>query len=225
MISPISFGSIYKVQSSCQSLETKQDNVTQLVDYCYNNGVETIDVMDPKRKEVITTIYSPDDFDEKLESYCAVNGIKYNKCDTVAYKNIKNIEDRVDKPRYGYETVYVEPEKFDEYLYLPGGNAAKCEDDYKRRFKEQCDNEALYAKKVSPSTVKVYFLREGLAKLAKMYGDDYKKEMTIVKIDDSLGNNNQCMYFALRDCGCDKVPIFVDGDTKSFLTILGVLDE
>ena len=149
MISNVSFGSTYKIQS--QNLDKKENRNKHLstLEYCDLHDVDykAKEVWGEKKApftvpsySIETTIVAPDRQDGDLEAFFDVMGIKFKKHSTEDLMNPKAIERRVMDAPKGMKKVKIDADKlFNLIDKQPINNIEHCESDYKKYYKDKTD--------------------------------------------------------------------------------------
>ena len=98
MISPVSFGSTFKVTTTSNQKEMKSFN--KFNDFCQAQGFEKVKTDDSfgangKKWSATTTLVVDDDNDGFVEAFCRASGIKYSKS-LPQDNSVKSISKRVE---------------------------------------------------------------------------------------------------------------------------------
>ena len=238
MISPISFSSTYKVnnedpkafsefQKYALNKEYKDGVKTYLKDRATRKG------MDFKYKAEQTLIV-PDSMDLGVEMYCANRGIKYKKITAEDLLQLESIKSRIRKAPAGYKKVYVDADKLEELSANQSSNLDHCREVYDEHFSDEVDTMIKSGDKITATTLFInpeegYFsFGEGnkrLKKYVETFGiERLNKEQIGLFFCQRTNQPDHCTYFALKDLGMDKIPVYVDKQGYEAGRILGLFD-
>ena len=211
MISKISFGSTYKVKYTSTDSSENFDKFQAFSDYQYKNNAHMILKDEFKNYTYFAerTLVVPDSDDVNVEEYCKNNGIKFTKYTNDELLNKQNVRNRVKEAPKGYVTVDLDVKKFEEVLKeAKHSNVEGCEEDYNKYFKPEME---LLLKRGDEFPTSALFLDSNLSdmeRFVKLYGaKNLRPSIDFAQIGSS---HNHCMYFALRDLGMKKVPVYVN---------------
>ena len=239
MISPISFSSTYKVNN--EDPKAFSEFQKYALNKEYKDGVRTFlkdratrKGMDFKYKAEQTLIV-PDSMDCDVETFCANNGIEYKK---YTKEDLTGIIKEAPK---GLETVFVDADKLEELIKSQMTNIPECEaiyydngkyggTNYYNQINEMINN----GEKIPATTLMInpdgdhLNFEEGNKKLKKFVNSFenhrlYKNQITI-KFMNRTNFPDHCVYFALRNLGLDKIPVYVSEQTGEAGRILGLFE-
>ena len=224
MISPVSFTSTYKVTNQKPNTDVRFNTFKN---YAERKAKQVYFADTVYKKEIIKksffgslpakeeeTLIVPDDFDKKVEEFCARNGIKFEKLYAHDLLDARKIKSRIQEAPRGYRKVEVDSKKFERLVQNQEGNISALKKDYKQFY-----THAVMAKILEGSDFPATILRinpiEGL-------NQDRKTTIDFVKSED----NTDCyIYFMLDDLYLDKIPVYVDDLTYKAGTELGLFIE
>lgn len=232
MISSISFKGTYKVNNENMDAFYKFQKYAGSKEF--EDGVST-KFRDKINKRGINGCYDyfaeqtlivPDSMDNEVETFCANNGIKYTKYETKDLLNPQTIDERIEYPPVGYRKVEVDTEKLEKLIQNQQNNIDHCQSDYNKYYKDKVEN-MLRDGSSFPATTLTIYPRFGSIDDLKHYVDNYgpdrlNENQVIIDFNQETDNPDHCVYFALRDMGLNKVPVYVDDATYEAGSALGL---
>ena len=232
MISPISFGSTYKLQPIND--EAKSKGYQQTMAYCQKNQIsskeEYIHQYNKQSGQyyfaLTSTIVAPDDKDAKIEKILNNYGINFYKLDTKELTKPLKIESRIAPPQNGYKIAKINSEKLNEYLKEQDGNFEHCEKDYKKYYKEDVNFMLKSGDMVIAPTLYITPSgdKESFIEYVNIFGANHLNPNTVFfDLDQRTDNPDHCMYFAMKDAGMKDIPVYLNKDSYDVAKTLGLL--
>lgn len=211
MLSPISFTSRYRITNN------NGENIDpNAVHYGFNHAPE-------KLQSNITGIVNgdnlecqvPDYLDLELENFCASRGIKLIKRTegtepkTEDLLKPESIKSRIKEASEGFEKVEINTKKLKELERINStySNLRYCEDRYYYLHKDKINEMLKSGDDIPASTLYIYKVPNTNHYSVDFFGKDH----------------DQYVYFALKDLGMKKVPVYVNEETKEACKILGLI--
>ena len=230
----VSFGSTFKIKGS-------QDYVSEikLVNFCDKNDLEyssKIEVVKPAKSfsdepiyDVKTSIISPDNKDNLVETYLKNKGIKFKKINTSDLLDKKKIESRIKDAPKGMKLVKVDVKKLDDLRLNQDENIVFCEDDYDACYKDSVNLMIKSGDKITPTTLCIKptgeTVDETVNYINKFGSDNLNKDQLLFVFSQRTNEPDHCTFFGMKDLGMDKVPVYVDKDTFKIGNALGILKK
>lgn len=226
MISPVSFGSIYKVHSTNLSDPTNAKRYFDMLDYCDTFKIPTItdEITDRKGSSydvptysIMTTITTEDNYDKTMETFFRNNGIQFKKFSTEALKDPKAISSRVADAPEGMKKVFVNPDRLFELLeHQKHNNIEHCERTYEKYFKEETKLMIRSGEKFPTTTLYIssnQTTNDFLDYVEKYGHENVNDNVLAIDFSQRTGAPDHCMYFALIDAELKEIPVYVNEDT------------
>lgn len=229
----ISFGSTYVVKnihpekfSKFQSMAHFEEDVNpDKTQFFIESKLE-----DKKRLLFSTkgTLVAPDNRDSSIESYCAIHGIQYTKHETKDLMNPESIKSRIAEPPKGMKLVEINSKKLEELSRRQDSNLLHCNIDYDNYFKNKLETILKKGDNISVSTL--YLTPNGSSdedfiKYVESWGPDLlNSNQLFICLAQNTDEPDQCMYFALKELGMNKIPVYVNEQTHVLCEKLGLLD-
>lgn len=212
MISQISFGSTYKVKYTSSDKKSDFEKFSKFGEYPVTEGSSMIlkDKFKNCDYSAERTLVVPESQDKNVEDYCKKYGIKFEKLTKEDLLNENNVRSRIENAPKGYEKVNLNVEKFEELVNsAEESNVKGCEEDYNKYYKEEMD---LMLKSGDTFPTSTLFidpnLNDDFDRYVSLYGTkSLKPDISFAQITPN--HHEHCMYFALRDLGMKKVPVYV----------------
>ena len=213
MISKVSLGSTYKVQYNSNDKNANFEKFSAFGDYPYTEG-SLMTLKDKFKRDnyfAERILIVPDSQDKDVEAYCKRYGIEFVKHTNDELLNPQNVISRIENAPRGYTKVNLDVEEFEKLLNrTKESNVKGCEEDYNKYFKQEMDFMLKSGDKI-PATA--LFIDSNLYgdfdRFVNLYGAKNVKP-TIDFAQISPNHHEHCMYFALRDLGMKKVPVYVN---------------
>jgi len=211
MLSPISFTSTYKVNNQRPNTDNKvnifkkfaqKESRTVFGAYTVSRQ-ETIRKSypgntDTKREETLIVF---DDYDKDVEEFCKSYGIKFEKLYTHDLLDARKVKLRIQDAPRGYQKVDVDSAKLEEFIKTEQSNIPSLEKDYCNGLNIITRIDLLEGSNIPATTLRIT--------PPELYSND-SRTVDFVKTDD----NTDCYtYFALKDTGLNKIPMYVDNIT------------
>lgn len=232
MISPVSFGSTYKLQPINDDAKAK--GYQQVMSYCDKNHISNKEEYTHQYNKqsglyyfaLTSTIVAPDNKDEKIEKILNNYGINFYKLDSKEITKPLKIESRIAPPQEGYKLAKVNSERISEYLKEQNGNFEHCEKDYNKFYKEDTDfmlksGDVIIAPTlyITPSDNK-----DALTEYVNVFGsDNLNPGAVFFDLGQRSDYPDHCMYFAFKDAGMKNIPVYLDKDSYDVAKVLGLL--
>lgn len=166
-----------------------------------------------KAKQILIV---PDRMDTDVETFCANKGISYKKLSTKDLLNPDLIAGRIKNPPEGYKRVDVDSEKLKKLIKNQANNLDHCKKDYNKYYKDATDTMLKKGDAITASTFRIYSTsgNEDLKRFVERYGaKNLNDNQIIVDFNQKTDEPDHCMYFALKDLGMKKIPVYVDERT------------
>lgn len=219
MISPISFGSTYKVSSGSNFPLKQQVSYDALKSFCdkrcypYNeNSTYSIKQQYGNSSyKINTTIVIPDKEDTTLETFCANKGIEISKFERNKIMTPEKIYSRINPAPVGYRTTLINSNKFTGIIATQNDNDYNAtHEKYERQDKKEAD----------------FMLQSGdsipAATLSIKSSDNDKLKLRFVQKTDTP---DDCMYFAMKKAGMEDIPVYMDNDSYNMACNLGLVKQ
>ena len=233
MVSSVSFTGTYKVNSQ------NFDKFSKFQNYALNkeleDGIKT-NLKDKFEKKIGSegfdykaeqTLIVPDDMDYDVESFCAVNGISYQKYNTSDLLNTESIISRISNAPQGYKKVNVNVEKLEELAKNQDNNFSHCKYDYNKFYSDTIDTMLRSGDEIPASTLIIHnpSNNEDLKKYVDNFGAENLNDGQIMTyFTQSTDDPDHCIYFALKDKGINEIPVYVDKQSYEAGNILGLFE-
>lgn len=226
----ISFGSTYVVTSKnpiekfskFQALAQEEKE-----SYGAKYFMQTIPVA-PRSWYAKMTLVAPDDRDNKIEAYCAARGISYSKYETKDLMQSEAIRQRIAPAEEGYQKVEINVDKLEKLLQKFDFNFKHCESEYNRYYKDATEMMLRKASDVPVSTLWIIPMNsgiEGLIKYIESYGAENLNDGQIsIQLSQKTDDPDQCIYFALKEMGMKKIPVYIPNEFYEVYEKLGLLE-
>ncbi len=212
MINSVSFGSTYKV-----NLSENKGNITNyysVMDYCDTMDVPHQQSFTRSFEESSNTIIAPDKMDKYLETYMINKGINFHKLDSERLMNPIFIKSRVKSAPKGKYKVDLDVERFEELIKRTESNYEHCKSNYDNYYKETLDTAIKSGNMIPAVTMSLIPIISDMPDFIKRYGTELIDEnMLSVDFNMSEFTEDSSMYFAMKDAGMKKIPVYVDKDT------------
>ena len=225
MVSKVSFGSTYKVQYNSADKKSDFEKFQAFGDYPHTEGsIMTIkDKFTGYNYSAERMLIVPDEQDKDVEAYCKRYGIEFTKRTNDELLNPQNIRYRIEEPRKGYIQVDLDVDKFEEVLgRASDSNVKHCEEDYKKYFKKETD---FVLKSGKPFPTSTLFIDSNIYSGFDRFVDLYGAKNVHPRIDFaqvSPDYHDHAMYFALKDLGMKKIPVYVNENSYNVGHKLGL---
>lgn len=231
MTSQVSFTGTYKVNNQDPASFAKFQN------YALNKELEP-NVKTSLKDEIIKrgnfgsfdykaeqTLIVPDYLDIDVETFCANNGISYKKYDTRNLLNPMLITSRIDYAPKGYKKVSVDVEKLEELIKNQNSNLAHCQNVYDKYYSDSVDTMLRNGDSIPATTLIIRNSsgNEDLREYVDRFGaENLNNNQIFVTFNQKTDDPDHCTYFALKDMGMNKIPVYVDSQSYEAGVILGL---
>lgn len=231
MVSSVSFTGTYKVNNQNPKTFSKFQN------YALNKGLED-GVKTILKDRIIKrgnhgsfdymaeqTLIVPDYMDVDVENFCANNGISYKKYDTKDLLNPKTITSRIACAPEEYKKVNVDVKKLEELAKNQSSNLEHCRSDYDKYYSDSVDTMLRSGDDIPATTLRILDPsgNNDLRRYVDTFGVEHlNDEQIFIDFSQKTDNPDHCVYFALKDMGIDKIPVYVDSQTLEAGHILGL---
>ena len=218
MISPVSFGSTYKM-----SLDANSKNIINYyatLEFCDSQEIPCIDNYEGR----YCTMVSPDSKDKYLETYMANKGIEFVKLDPAKLMDPRMINARVMRAPKDMHKVMIDAEKFDKLAQNTGFNYEHCKSDYDKYYKEILETQLKSGEPISATSV--YFTPQGLITdmvIEEDGADKLDKCYLSTTFNMSHNTEDSSMYFAMKDAGMKEIPVYMNRESLELARKIGIL--
>ena len=219
MLSPISFTSTFKVNNQNPNTNVRFNAFKNFADKtAKRHSVYTVYKKETTNKsykaktntKLEETLIVPDDLDKQIESFCATNGIKFEKLYTHDLMDSRKIVSRIKEAPRGYKKVEIDSSKLEEFIKTEQSNIHSLKNEYYSNFYTAANIDLLEGSDF-PTTV-----------LRITPAEPYSGQPRIVDFVET-GDDTDCYtYFALKDTGLNKIPMYVDNITYVIGNQLGL---
>ena len=240
MIPNISFSGTYKVNSKTQDSIEKFNSFSHYAISKSNpkRGIYTYFKdgfgAHPKNSfghwEELTLIV-PDRMNADVEEFCANKGIKFKKLENSYLLSTKTIKKRIISAPEGYTLVDVDVEKLEELAKNQDSNIEHCKNCYNNLNKRYADFTLKKGNKFFTAALSINGRcgAENLIDYIEKFGtknfDDNQILVKLTSIEISgqtFPSPIDSMYFALKNLGMKKVPVYVDQESLAIGQKLGL---
>ncbi len=230
MISKISFGSKYRVDSNNNS----RANFNKFQKYTLSNAlkpntkikIETEqDDRHPENNNGTCILSVPCHADKEVESYCEANGIKFTK------QPSESIIHRIEKPEGGKRLIRVDANKLERLIRRQESNIDYCKKTYEKYYEDEADKMIRGGEHFPATTLYLKYINDsGSIEDFKDYISKYGKNglsrgSLIVDFVQKTTEPDHCVYFALRNAGIRNIPVYVNNETYEIGHALGLFIE
>lgn len=236
MISPVSFGSTYKISAKSSDDVKQQLGYNRLSKFCEENKLpyqetfsySAIKPFGTPKYNATTTIVALNCDDNNIENFCAANGIKFHKINSGSLMQPEAIESRIADAPEGYRLAKINHAKLSELLKTQGNNNFQhCESDYNKFYRDQLDFMLKSEEEIPAATLYItpWSSKEDALDYISKWGSENLNDNS-VNIDLSQRTNapDHCMYFAMKDAGMTSIPVYVDNDTYELGQAMGLIE-
>lgn len=227
-MNPVSFGSTYVVtsQNPVEKFLKFQALAQDEESYGAKYFMQTIPVT-PRSWYTKMTLLAPDDRDNEIEAYCAARGISYSKYETKDLIQPEAIRQRIAPAKKGYQKVEINVDKLEKLLQKFDFNFKHCESEYNRYYKDATEMMLRKASDVPVSTLWIMPTHSGIEDLIKYiesYGAKNLNDGQIsIQLSQRTDDPDQCIYFALKEMGMKKIPVYIPENSYELCEKLGLL--
>ena len=218
MLSPVSFGSTYKTFYDENSKNVA--NYYSTIGLCDSQKIPYIEDYEVNS----CTIVAPDSRDKYLETYMANKGIVFHKLDSEKLNDPIQIGLRVMPAPKGRHKVYIDAEKFEEMLKKTRSNYDHCKLSYKEYFKETLQTQIKSGEQIPATSLFLVPKTCDLIDFINRYGAESVDENMLDAIFDmSHITEDSSMYFAMKDAGMTRIPVYMDKDSTEIANKMGII--
>ena len=230
MLQAVSFGGTFKVSNQQPNspddfvkFHNYAEKISEKMGVC-SFSQNTIKSMYPYSYCVEQTLIIPDAMDNSVESFCARNGIKFKKFETSDLLDPATIKSRVQDAPQDFVKVEVDVDKLSKLMKTQDGNIEHCRKDYEDYFKNHIDFTIRSGEKFPATTLFISTSNtNALVNYIDRYGaDNLNNNQVSLDFSGRTLGQDQCVYFALKNLGLKKVPVYVDAQTYLIGNKLGL---
>ena len=216
MIAPISFTSTYKVNNK------NKEGFEQFQKFAYEQEYEdgtstlfkdSVGLEYPYNYEAEQTLIVPDYNDSFVESYCAFHNIKFKKYKTDELMDSKAVKSRVQEAPKGFRKVNLNVKKLENLIGNQRSNIDYCENDYRGYYRKEIDT-ILKSGEDFPATTLYVSPTNGDKEELKTYVNAFGLNLNSGQVEFDFSQKtdipDHCIFFALRDLGMEKIPMYVN---------------
>lgn len=174
-------------------------------------------------------LVAPNERDKAIESYCQQRGIKYTKFENKDYKNFEDIRKRIAPPKKGFIEVDIDSEKLQKLISQSNSNFEHCENTYNSYYKNEADKIIQSNAEIPASTLYLTSLigsdNNDLIEYANTFGaQNVSSEHVRLDLTQKTDDPDHCMYFAMKELGMKKIPVYVNQESLALCEKLGLLE-
>lgn len=250
MISPITFGSTYKINLNRSQMRDFDGQKYNLLDFCdkkdikytseykYKNGKAEIIFNErnfPKKQRQLQrvmsgiehTIFAPDCFDSRIENICNYYNIKFEKLNTDEITSPKAIAKRILPAPEGYTLAYLDIKALDELLKDQyDNNFSHCENDHIVFYGEKTEEIMKSGDKFAAPTL--YITYSGANQTLKEYVDKYgvnnlNPGSVSFWLSQRTDNPDHCMFFEMKYLPLSEIPVYLNKESFDNAKALGLI--
>lgn len=231
-MNPISFRSTYVVTnrntaekfSEFQRLAQEEESSHGAKHFLYT---KCIDPNEPLFSAKLTLV-APDSRDNEIEKHCALYGISYSKYKTKDLMQPEAIRQRIAPAEKGFQKVEINVDKLEKLLQKFDYNFEHCENEYNEYYKDDTKMMLRKASDVPASTLWIIPMHSGIEDLIKYiesHGAENLNDGQIgILLTQKTDDPDHCMYFAMKELGMKKIPVYVNQESLALCEKLGLLE-
>ncbi len=230
MITPISFGSTYKISSNNKLPSKQQMGYDILKRYCdakwlpYNERTvyNVKQPYGPSTFNMDLVIVAPKNEDKRIEKMASESGVGFKKLHTESLLDPKEITERVQDAPTGFKKAVVDAKKLETLLLKQDcNNLKKVKAEYNKTHKKQAKFIILSGEGIPASTL---YISDSLSSAIKRNENDTTAENSLsINILKQTDMPDHCMYFAMRDAGMTEIPVYMNENSYKLAAELGIV--
>ncbi len=236
MISPISFGSTFKVITGSNYPSKQQIGYDTLKKYCdtkwlpYNEKSQ----YDVKQQyglstfRINSTIVAPKTEDKNIEQLCKSNGVYFVKLDTTTMMKPNTIVERVSEAPENFTKALIDAEKLEGILKSQeDNNFAETKADYTENHKKETQFMLKSGDMIPASTLYIttWYPPEDVLPQIKETGIIDENSIVFNFEQKSSDVPDHCMYFAMKQAGLKNIPVYLDAESYKAADALGIIKK
>ena len=177
------------------------------------------------------TLIVPDRMNADVEKFCTDKGIKFKKLENSYLLSPKTIKKRIIPAPEGYTLVDVDVEKLEKLAKNQDSNLEYCQNCYDNFTKRYADFTLKKGNKFFTAALSINGRcgAENLIDYIEKFGiKNFDNDQILVKLarikisGETYPSPNDSLYFALKNLGMKKVPIYVDQESLAIGQKLGL---
>lgn len=236
MISPVSFGSTYKIVTSSKDSIKQQLGHDKIARFCEDiqipySETTTTSVSKPfgeTRYQINTTMVANDREDKSIEAFFAANGINFRKYAIQSLMNPKVIESRVQPAPSGFKLAKINADKLEKFLLnQKDNNFNHCKSDYKKYYCDELDFMLKSGDDIPAATLYItpWGNKNSAIDYINRWGSENLNEDTMgINLAQRTDSPDHCMYFAMKNAGMNSIPVYMDNDSYELAQAMGLCE-
>ena len=235
MISPVSFGSIYRINTNNNSNPNQKFFCNKVSDYCEQRKIpyteiSNYDISYPARNEKFykrTTVFAPDKKDNDFESYLAGHGIEYKKYSQEEVLQPSWVMSRVERAPEDFRTVVIDSEKLENILICQeDNNFGTTKSLYKKAARKEALGMLKSLNKFPASTLYITTWENPDDTRNKIKSSGKVENDSIVfNFEKTTDKPDNLIYFAMKEAGMKDIPVYMDEESYKTAQALGIVKE
>ncbi len=235
MISPISFGSVYKIKTDEKSTIEQRLNTAEIDVYCKKRRIPYFETsqyavrfpMKSSKYSIISTVIAPDKKDADLESFMASKGIQYKKYEEADILKPEAVIKRVKNAPKGFRTAIIDSEKLDKILTSQeDNNFRKTREIYQKQNKKETQLLLKSMDEIPASTLYITTWNRPDETVEYIRNNGSPEKNSIVFNFEKLTDDpDNCIYFAMKGIGMKDIPVYLDDASYLVAYALGIIKE
>ena len=209
-MNPISFGSTYVVKNASSKnfidFQTFAKEEQRLHDGAWFSEINYAD-SDDKLCSLKGVLVAPDERDSVIETYCAEQGILFEKYKTKDLLKPETIVKRIAPAKEGFQMVEVDVEKLEDLLVKHQTNYYVYRDFYNKQFKSDVEKLLRKDDNIPAATLRITTNSGNIEGNSESIEID--KDTIFICFMKSFCDNDEFMYFAMKELGMKKIPVYV----------------
>jgi hypothetical protein len=235
MLTPVSFGSIYRINTNEKSNPNQQFFSQEVGKYCEERRIPYTEISQyesnyPIRQQKFTTkttIFAPDKKDNDLEIYLAAHGIKFVKHTQEEVFKPSSVISRVERAPEDYRTVIIDSEKLENVLICQeDNNFYSTKSLYKKGDRKEALSMLKSLNKFPASTLHIttWYNPEETREKIKSSGK-VQNDSIVFNFEKTTEKPDNLMYFAMKEAGLKDIPVYMDDESYKTAQALGIVKE
>lgn len=233
----VSFGSTYTITATSHDKSSQLNGYLKMTDYCEKNNVNYVHeegFIRNSSREVprfwqSISVTVPDEQNATIEDFCNMHNIKFNKIDTENILEPEAILSRIKEPpeNSNMQKIHINAEKLEKLLENHENNFEHCKSDYKKYFHNKTDYMLKSGKPINAPCLNITpesGLEDTIDYINKYNSANLNDNMLFIDLFQKTTSPEHCLYFALRDLGMNKIPVYVNEDTAQLCQALELTD-